>query len=107
MKGIEEGRVWRAALYLRLSREDGLLEEGSIRSQRELLKAFVKGDPQLLEAGIYIDGCVILRLKGKNQKGRRRQGRLPFWPLAQGQGVKTAEGCGIPGRRPAMRSGTG
>lgn len=53
MREAEGGRIWRAALYLRLSKEDG--EEGSIRSQKELLRAFLRDHTGFAEAGVYAD----------------------------------------------------
>ena len=56
----EPGSVrWRAALYARLSREDGdKPESDSIANQRKLLEAFVAGQPDMVLAGRFEDdGC--------------------------------------------------
>ena len=49
-------RVWRAALYIRLSKEDGDSGESySITSQREILKEFLKLHPDIDLFDTYID----------------------------------------------------
>lgn len=79
MREAEGEKVWRAALYLRLSKEDGFMEEGSIRSQRELLRAFVRERPGFLEAGVYADegfsGGSFDRPQFKRMMGDLRAGR--------------------------------
>ena len=52
-------RVWRAALYTRLSRDDGdKTESNSIIAQRTLLEDFVAHSPDLVCAKVYSDdGC--------------------------------------------------
>ncbi len=48
--------VWRAALYTRLSREDGdKPESDSIANQRSLLESFAIQQPDLEVAGQYSD----------------------------------------------------
>lgn len=59
-KYIESARVnaktWNAALYIRLSREDGDKEESdSIGNQKELLRDFVNNTPELNIFDYYID----------------------------------------------------
>ena len=55
-KKTNEARVWNAALYVRLSREDGDKDESdSIANQRELLKEFVKLEPDIRIQDIYVD----------------------------------------------------
>ncbi len=50
------GRLWRAALYARLSREDGdKAESDSIANQRALLEHHLAQHPELEFAGLYID----------------------------------------------------
>lgn len=53
------GRIWKAALYTRLSREDGdKLESNSIATQKAILEEYVRQDSTLTCAGIYADdGC--------------------------------------------------
>ena len=53
------GRIWKAALYTRLSREDGdKLESNSIATQKAILEEYVRQDPTLTCAGVYVDdGC--------------------------------------------------
>lgn len=52
-------RVWQAALYTRLSREDGdKLESNSIANQRAILEEVIARDPTLSLAQVYVDdGC--------------------------------------------------
>lgn len=48
--------TFKAALYLRLSREDGDKEESdSIGNQRNLLKSFLMAQEDMVLADIYID----------------------------------------------------
>ena len=50
------GRVWQAALYVRLSREDGdKVESESILSQKAYLQDFLKGRSDLRLYQIYVD----------------------------------------------------
>lgn len=60
MPGIgqaETGKmVWRAALYARLSRDDGdKPESDSIVNQRKRLEQFLAGQAQMEFAGFYVD----------------------------------------------------
>lgn len=49
-------RVWKATLYLRLSREDGDKEESnSIAGQRELLRDYLRRHPDLREYAVRVD----------------------------------------------------
>ena len=49
-------KVWKTALYLRLSRDDGTeTESNSIASQREILKEYLKRCPDMELIGIYSD----------------------------------------------------
>ena len=52
-------KPWKAALYIRLSREDGdKVESNSITSQREILKEYLKLHPDIELHDFYIDdGC--------------------------------------------------
>lgn len=51
-----EQALWRAALYARLSREDGdKLESDSIANQKALLERFAAGQPDLQVVSLYID----------------------------------------------------
>lgn len=60
--------VWRAALYTRLSREDGdKPESDSISNQRALLEDFLSRRPDLCPAGWYADDTAILGLKSELQ----------------------------------------
>ena len=48
--------IWRAALYTRLSREDGdKPESDSIANQRALLESFASHQPELQVIGLYCD----------------------------------------------------
>jgi len=52
----EISRIWRATLYLRLSREDGDKEESnSIAGQRSLLRDFLKQHPDIQEYAVQVD----------------------------------------------------
>ena len=49
-------KVWKTALYLRLSRDDGTeTESNSIASQREILKEYLKRCPDMELVEIYSD----------------------------------------------------
>ena len=51
-------RLWKAALYIRLSREDedmSKAESNSITSQREFLKEFLKQHPDIAPIDFYVD----------------------------------------------------
>ena len=68
--------IYDAALYLRLSKDD--MEEGgaksesnSIANQRELLRSFVKSQPDIQIFDIYVDATVIIGLKQNPTYGRR------------------------------------
>ena len=57
---------WQAALYVRISREDGDKEESdSISNQRTLLRDYVSCESDIDIYDIYIDGADII---GLNQK---------------------------------------
>lgn len=52
----QEPARWRAALYARLSRDDGdKPESDSIANQRKLLERFLAGQPRMELAGFYCD----------------------------------------------------
>lgn len=54
--GKGKGAMWRAALYVRLSRDDGdKPESDSIANQRKLLERFLAGQAQMEPAGFYSD----------------------------------------------------
>lgn len=56
MQTTETTRIWKATLYLRLSREDGDKEESnSIAGQRNLLRDFLKQHPDIQEYAVQID----------------------------------------------------
>ena len=49
-------RVYRTAVYVRLSREDGRkVESDTVENQRALLEDYVAGEPSLELAGVYVD----------------------------------------------------
>ena len=51
-----ELKTWKAALYIRLSREDGDKSESySITSQREILKEYLKLHPDIEAHDFYVD----------------------------------------------------
>lgn len=65
-------KVWKTALYLRLSRDDGTeSESNSIASQREILKEYIKRYPDMEIYDIYVDATVIIGLKQNPTHGRR------------------------------------
>lgn len=50
------GKVWKTAVYVRLSREDERkVESDTVENQRALLEDYVAGDPSLELAGVYVD----------------------------------------------------
>ncbi|MCM1296948.1 MAG: recombinase family protein [Muribaculaceae bacterium] len=50
------GKVWRAAVYVRLSREDERkVESDTVENQRAFLEDYVAGEPSLELAGVYVD----------------------------------------------------
>lgn len=53
----QAGKIWKAALYIRLSREDGddKAESCSVTSQREILKEYLKQHPDIQAYDFYID----------------------------------------------------
>ena len=52
----ETNTIWCAALYIRLSREDGDKEESdSVANQRKLLMNFMDEHPDVEFGGLYID----------------------------------------------------
>ena len=55
-KQAGKDKVWQAALYVRLSREDGDKEESdSVLNQKELLQQFVSLEPDIITHDIYVD----------------------------------------------------
>ena len=49
-------RVYRTAVYVRLSREDGRkVESDTVENQRALLEDYVAGEPSLELVGVYVD----------------------------------------------------
>lgn len=53
---LTEGTLWKAALYARLSREDGDKEESdSISNQKDLLNSYVKGKQDIEVVSVYED----------------------------------------------------
>lgn len=56
MQKTEITKIWRATLYLRLSREDGDKEESnSIAGQRNLLRDYLKQHTDIQEYAVQID----------------------------------------------------
>ncbi len=55
-KNSVSGKIWNVALYIRLSREDGdKMESESVKSQREMLHAFLSKNPDLKVFDEYVD----------------------------------------------------
>lgn len=51
-----KNKIWQAALYLRLSREDGDKEESdSVVNQKELLNQFISLEPDVVVYDVYVD----------------------------------------------------
>ena len=48
-------RIWKTALYVRLSVEDNGKDADSIENQIALLESYVSGCPDLSKAGLFID----------------------------------------------------
>ncbi len=56
MNKLMENRVYRAAIYVRLSKEDGDKEESdSIVNQKELIRAFLADKPEICICGEFVD----------------------------------------------------
>lgn len=56
MNKLMENRVYRAAIYVRLSKEDGDKEESdSIVNQKELIRAFLADKPEICISGEFVD----------------------------------------------------
>ncbi len=56
MNKLIENRVYRAAIYVRLSKEDGDKEESdSIVNQKELIRAFLADKPEICISGEFVD----------------------------------------------------
>ena len=56
MNKLMENRVYRAAIYVRLSKEDGDKEESdSIVNQKELIRAFLADKPEIHISGEFVD----------------------------------------------------
>ena len=52
----DDKKIWKTAIYVRLSREDGdKAESESIKNQRDLIRAFMSDKPDLLETQVYED----------------------------------------------------
>ena len=52
----DDKKIWKTAIYVRLSREDGdKAESESIKNQRDLIRAFMSDKPDLLETRVYED----------------------------------------------------
>lgn len=55
-KQAGKDKIWQAALYVRLSREDGDKEESdSVLNQKDLLQQFVSLEPDIITHDIYVD----------------------------------------------------
>ena len=55
-RSVKTMKIWRAALYVRLSREDGdKVESDSIANQKELLHQFVDLEPDISVFNVYVD----------------------------------------------------
>ena len=55
-KQSDKNKIWQAALYLRLSREDGDKEESdSVVNQKELLNQFISLEPDIVVYDVYVD----------------------------------------------------
>ena len=64
--------TWRAAIYLRLSVEDGDdIEQNSIGNQKKLCLAYLEEKNDISIVDIYIDEAVIIGLKPPSTNGRR------------------------------------
>ena len=55
-KQSDKNKIWQAALYVRLSREDGDKEESdSVVNQKELLNQFISLEPDIVVYDVYVD----------------------------------------------------
>ena len=67
---IQDPDRWRAALYIRLSREDdGEGESESVSNQRSLLTEFIESQG-IAHSREYVDGTVIIGLNCRRAAGR-------------------------------------
>lgn len=65
-------RIWNAAEYTRLSRDDGdKAESNSITSQKEIIRDYVRRHPEFVIVKEYADATVIIGLKQNPTHGRR------------------------------------
>ena len=73
--------LWKPALYIRLSREDGDREESnSIASQRELLTEFANTQTDMAAPRLYTDATCII---GTNQSPREWAAICPYFSFFQ------------------------
>lgn len=59
---MKASSTYKAALYMRLSRDDGAAESASITTQRKMLKSYA-ADNGYLVFDEYVDEAVIIGLK--------------------------------------------
>ena len=53
---IDDKKIWKAAIYVRLSRDDGdKAESESVKNQKDLIRSYINGRPDMIEAGVYED----------------------------------------------------
>lgn len=56
-----EGKLYNAAIYMRLSKEDGdKIESDSIGNQRDLIRAFLKTKPEITIKAEKVEACDII-----------------------------------------------
>ncbi len=52
----KNNNTWKTCGYVRLSREDGDKEESnSVKGQRDLIREYLRGHPELCECGMKVD----------------------------------------------------
>ncbi|MDD3779348.1 MAG: hypothetical protein PHX26_04730 [Proteiniphilum sp.] len=66
--------LWRIAVYIRLSREDGNEESESVINQKKILKEFLEEyfDGEYTVVDFYIDAAAIIGLNQKPEANGRR-----------------------------------
>ncbi len=71
-------KIWRAALYIRLSVEFNGKRGDSPETQRQIMEAYIALCPDIEITEIYTDGPVII---GLNQENPENEGLRRFSPI--------------------------
>ena len=77
---------YKAALYYRISKEDGDKEESySISNQRDLVLDYLKDHPEIVSYNEFIDEHVIIGTSGENLVKSRVSALVPFQFFCKGK----------------------